>query len=189
LTTSPKSYYKDNSKTVIKTGDMIRLAEAAAMELVRSRTTIPVPEVYNAYIDPATGHPAIVIEFIEGQRLEKVWDTFSIEETQEVLEQFRDIFSQLRNIKGSFIGSVDGTACEDQVFCEELGAYGPYDDEDAFNQGIVKGIRKALSGGWVETVVDMVTTTLKGHEIVLTHCDFAPRNVIVQGTKIVAILD
>ncbi len=30
---------------------------------------------------------------------------------------------------------------------------------------------------------------MQGHEIVMTHNDFAPSNIIVQGSKVVAILD
>lgn len=30
---------------------------------------------------------------------------------------------------------------------------------------------------------------MEGHDIVLTHNDFAPRNILVQGSKVVAIVD
>jgi tRNA A-37 threonylcarbamoyl transferase component Bud32 len=44
------------------------------------------------------------------------------------------------------------------------------------------------TGGWVNTVCDMVGA-LKDHEIVLTHGDISPRNILVQGSKVDAILD
>lgn len=31
--------------------------------------------------------------------------------------------------------------------------------------------------------------TLKNHDIVMTHGDFSPRNIIVQGSKVVGIVD
>jgi hypothetical protein len=34
----------------------------------------------------------------------------------------------------------------------------------------------------------MVSTVLHNHDIILTHGDFAPRNVLIRGTKVVAIL-
>ena len=34
-----------------------------------------------------------------------------------------------------------------------------------------------------------MVAALKGHAIVLTHGDMSPRNIIVQGTKVVALLD
>jgi len=180
--------YKIDANTVVKTGDSVRLAEAAAMELVRSKTTIPVPKIWNAYTDPITGHARIVMEFVEGDCLVDVWDKYDADEKQQILQQLRDIFSQLRKLKGSFIGAVDGTACEDQLFEEDVGAYGPYQDEHAFNEGIVTALKSTLTSGWVDTVCDMVRT-LKDHEIVMTHGDLSPRNILVQGSKVVAILD
>jgi hypothetical protein len=92
-------------------------------------------------------------------------------------------------MKGIFIGSIDGTACEDQLFTDELGAYGPYEDESKFNRGIVTALKRSKQGPWVELICDMVVDSLQNHQIVFTHGDFAPRNILVQGTKVVAVLD
>ncbi|KAH9863701.1 hypothetical protein J1614_009633 [Plenodomus biglobosus] len=180
--------YKVDSATVVKTGASVRLAEAAAMRLVRSKTNIPVPEVWHAYTDSATGHARIVMEFVEGDCLVDVWEKYTPEEKERVIEQLRDMLIQLRELKGSVIGSVDGTACEDPLFDDNIGAYGPYDNEASFNEGVITALKNTLSGGWVNTVCDMVGV-LKGHEIVMTHGDFSPRNILVRGTKVVAVLD
>lgn len=180
--------YKVDAQTVVKTGESVRLTEAATMKLVGSKTTIPVPEIYNAYTDPSTGHVRIVMEFVEGDCLVDVWHKYDAEQKREVLEQLRDYFSQLHDIKGLFIGSVDGTPCEDPLFDDDIGAYGPYKDEAAFNLGIVTALKNTLTSGWVDTICDMVLA-LKGHEVVLTHGDLSPRNILVQGSKVVAVLD
>ncbi|MGG6498963.1 UNVERIFIED_CONTAM: phosphotransferase, partial [Bacteroidetes bacterium 56_B9] len=44
------------------------------------------------------------------------------------------------------------------------------------------------SNAWVEMVVGFVES-LPTHDIVLTHSDFHPRNIIVRDDKVVAILD
>jgi aminoglycoside phosphotransferase (APT) family kinase protein len=155
------------------------------MKLARRETTIPVPEVY---IDTATGHPLVVMNLIEGDCLVDVWDGMSGEQKQHIIEQLRDHFSQLRKMEGSFIGSVDGAAREGQLFRDDLGAYGLYKDEAIFNEGIVKALKEMLSGGWVDTVCNMATT-MKGHKIVVTHGDLSPRNIMVQGSKVVAVSD
>lgn len=49
-------------------------------------------------------------------------------------------------------------------------------------------LKNTLSSGWVNTVWDMMGT-LKDHKIVMTHGDLSPRNILVQGSKVVAILD
>jgi tRNA A-37 threonylcarbamoyl transferase component Bud32 len=180
--------YKVDARTVVKTGDSVRLAEAAAMRLVREKTTIPVPEIYNAYTDNTTGHVRIVMEFIEGDCLSNKWDQYDAQQKEHVLQQLHDMFAQLRNIKGMFIGSVDESACEDPLFEEDIGTYGPYMDEASFYQGIIKALKNTLESGWVDTVCAMVGA-LSGHEIVLTHGDMSPRNILVQDGKIVAILD
>jgi aminoglycoside phosphotransferase (APT) family kinase protein len=180
--------YKVDAKTVVKTGSPVRLAEEETIRLVRDQTTIPVPEVYNAYTDTLTGETCIVMEFIEGERLDKAWDNFDEEQKQQVIEQLKDHFLQLREIGGSFIGSVDGTPCANQIFEDSEGQFGPYNDEGSLNEGIVTAIHSTITGGWVDTVSQMVVA-LVGHEIVLTHGDISPRNMLVQGTKIVAILD
>lgn len=180
--------YKVDAETVVKTGDSVRLAEAATMKLVRSKTNIPVPEVWHAYTDSATSHARIVMKFVEGDCLVDTWEKCTRKQKEQVIEQLRDMFFQLRELKGSFIGSVDGTACEDPLFDDNIGAYGPYDNEAAFNEGVITALKNTLSGGWVSTVCDMVGV-LKDHEIVMTHGDFSPRNFLVRGSKVVAVVD
>ena len=46
--------YRVDEKTVVKTGDDIRLAEAATLRLVREKTSVPVPEVLDAYVHAET---------------------------------------------------------------------------------------------------------------------------------------
>jgi len=181
--------FKIDATTIVKTGDSVRLTEAETMRFVREHTTVPVPKVYNAYKDEETGHVRIVMEFIEGDRLEDMWDKFDISEKKAITEQLHDYFFQLRKIKGPFVGCIDGTACEDQLFTDELGGYGPYGNEWEFNQGIVTALKRSQQGPWVDMVCGMILSSLKNHEIVLTHGDFAPRNILVQGAKVVAILD
>jgi thiamine kinase-like enzyme len=91
-------------------------------------------------------------------------------------------------VKGSFTGSVDGTACADPLFDEHLCAYGPYNDEASLDEGMITALKDTTTGEWVTTVCDMVAA-LKDHEILLTHGDMAPRNIMVQGSKVAAILD
>ncbi|RMZ67762.1 kinase-like domain [Pyrenophora seminiperda CCB06] len=181
--------FKVDAHTVVKTGNSVRLAEAAAMKLVRDLTTIPVLRVLNAYTDDNSGHVRIVMEFIEGDVLYDVWDKFSYDQKMDIVQQLRGFLSQLRKIKGTFIGSVDGTACEDQLFTDEIGAYGPYENEHAFNQGIATALQRSQQGAWVDMVSNMVLKSLHGHAVVMTHGDFCPRNIIVQGTKVVSVLD
>jgi tRNA A-37 threonylcarbamoyl transferase component Bud32 len=89
---------------------------------------------------------------------------------------------------GMFIRRVDGGPCEDQVFESGTKSYGPYETEEAFNEGIVEAMRTFSGGIFTEMVVDMVKALPK-HKSVFTHGDIAPRNIIVRDGKVVAILD
>jgi hypothetical protein len=124
------------------------------------------------------------MEFITCGRLEDMWDKFDMSQKGTIIEQLRDFFSQLRKIKAPFIRSVDRTACEDQLFTDGLGVYGPYANESEFNQGIVTALKRSQQGPWVDIVREMIVNPLKDHDIVLTHSNFAPKNILVQGVKV-----
>ncbi|KAI1196828.1 kinase-like protein [Nemania serpens] len=181
--------YKIDSTTVVKSGKTVRLAEAEAMRFVRNNTSIPVPEVHNAYKDEESGHTRIIMEFIEGAELEEVWDTYSPAEKESVIAQLRGYMQELRQFKGTYIGAIDGSWCDDHFFDDHRGGYGPFKNEDDFNAGIVKALKQGKSETFVDVTCEIFLECMRGHEIVFTHNDFAPRNILVQGPKVVAILD
>jgi tRNA A-37 threonylcarbamoyl transferase component Bud32 len=178
-----------DGKTIVKTGEDTRVAEATTMEFVRQHTSIPIPEVYNVYRDKESGFVRIVMEFVEGKQLDHAWVHFTDDEKESVIQQLRGYFQELRQIKGKFIGSVDGSACDDQYFSDDLGGYGPYKDEPGFNQGLVKAWTKNRNDPYTLLLAKILVNVMEGHEIVMTHNDFAPHNILVRGSKVVAILD
>jgi hypothetical protein len=97
--------------------------------------------------------------------------------------------AQLRTFKSSKIGCIDGTPCHDQYFYGDDDVYGPYHSEDEFNNGIAILMKKQGPYTFIEWHCVVWTNTMKSHDIVLTHNDFDPRNILVQGTKVVSILD
>ncbi|KAI2615881.1 kinase-like protein [Hypoxylon sp. NC1633] len=181
--------YKIDSRTVVKSSRDIRLAEAETMRFVRNNTTIPVPEVYNAYKDEESGHTRIIMEFVDGKELEEAWDAYSSQDKESVIAQLHGYMEELRSLKGTFIGAIDGSWCDDHFFDDDRGGYGPFKDEEDFNRGIVKALKQDRSQVHIDVTCDILLDTMKGHEIVFTHNDFAPRNILVQGSKVVAILD
>ncbi|KJR89219.1 uncharacterized protein SPSK_06474 [Sporothrix schenckii 1099-18] len=181
--------FQIDPETIVKTGQTVRSCEAETMKFVRDRTSIPVPQVYNAYTDDTTGHVRIVMEFVEGRNLDRAWETYTDSEKQSVVSQLRKYMDELRQITGSYIGSVDGSWCNDHYFDNERGAYGPFANEDEFNEGIVRALRKSKPYDWVEYYCDIFKEVMVDHKIVMTHNDMDPRNIIVQGSKVVALLD
>lgn len=182
--------YKIDPHTVVKTGQSVRMAEAETMRFVREHTTIPVPTVHSAYRDSEnTGNVVIVMEFIEGENLDKAWAGYGEEEQAAVIAQLSDYMAQLRSFKGTFIGSIDGTACNDQFFYDTPEGYGPFKTEEEFNNGIARAMSNERPENFVTLRCDVWKDAMHSHDIVLTHNDLDPRNIIVQGSKIAAIID
>ena len=179
--------YRLNPTTAVKM--CASKSEAETMKFVRDNTSIPVPEVYNAYVEEKTGNSVIVMEFVEGQNLDKAWANYTKAEQAHVVAQLRGYVDELRRFRGDFIGSINGTACHDQFFCDDPEGYGPYKTEADFNQGIVKAMRTLGPSGFLDWRCTVFLGAMKGHDIVLTHGDLDPRNILVQGDKVVAILD
>ncbi|KAK0719269.1 kinase-like domain-containing protein [Lasiosphaeris hirsuta] len=183
--------YKIDGKTVIKTGPCTRMAEAEALKLVRDRTTISVPEVYDVYTDEKSGMLRIVMEYIKGDTLRYAWDDFTPEDKESVISQLRGFVEQLREIKGSFIGSVDGSRCLEHCFEKADDTSGPFADESKFNEGIIKALKrmKSLTNEHLKLAEDLFRMFMTGHETVLTYNDLDGINILVRGSKVVALLD
>jgi aminoglycoside phosphotransferase (APT) family kinase protein len=165
------------------------MSEAETIRFVRERTTIPIPQVHDAYVDDESGMVRIVMEFIEGENLDSAWNKYTDAEKESVISQLRGYMEELRQIKGSFIGSVDNSWCNDHYFDDKRGAYGPFASEAEFNRGISKALKEAKPEDWVEFTCDIFQEVMNGHEIVMTHNDLDPRNILVQGSQVVALLD
>lgn len=180
--------YRIDKHTVVKLSDAPRLSEAEAMRFVRTKTSLPVPKVYDAYVDEVTGRGVILMEYIEGDALSDVWDSLELGPQQKIVVQLRAYMAELHSIKGNFIGSVDKSPCEDPIFCAEPGNFGPYNSEAAFNEGLIKAMNVAKPGSYADQLAKFVRA-LPRHDIVLSHADFSPRNILVRGDRVVAILD
>ncbi|KAF5676556.1 kinase-like domain-containing protein [Fusarium heterosporum] len=180
--------YRINPITVVKLHT--EMAEVEMMRFVRNNTSIPVPNVQNAYKDEKTGKVVIVMDYVEGRTLKEAWPDLNETEKESVLLQLRDYMAELHTFKGDFIGCIDGSACNDQYFNDKPEDFGPYKTEEEFNQGIVKAMKaQGMASGFVEWRCSVWLSVMKGHDIVLTHGDFDPRNIIIQEGRVAAILD
>lgn len=194
-----------DTEMLVKFGYGVRLAEAEALHLVSTRTTVPVPKLLSAYILDGTGY--IVMSYEEGGSLESYWVHSSNLEQEKLIQQLHGYVKQLREIKGDFIGSLDGSTCRDGIFEAGYGdyrqySYGPYSSEQDFNEGIVQALRDRLHPRTLEKKDDpessffngeymlyQTVRELRGHEIVFTHADLHPGNIIVRSDGTPVILD
>ncbi|KAJ5212663.1 Aminoglycoside phosphotransferase [Penicillium cinerascens] len=180
--------FRVDDKTVVKLCDPTRLAEAEALRFIHSKTSLPVPEVYNAYVDESTDRGVIVLEYIDGDVFQDVIEEMDDERREKIALELQRFMTELRSFEGEFIGSVDGSPCEDPVFCAEQGVFGPYKTEHEFNEGLILAMNMSQTNSWVDHVAKLIRA-IPSHKIVLTHADLSPRNIIVKGDKITGIID
>ncbi|KAJ5738608.1 Aminoglycoside phosphotransferase [Penicillium malachiteum] len=180
--------FRVDETTVVKLCNPTRLAEAEALKFIRSKTSLPVPEVCNTYIDESIDRGVIIMEYIEGDVLLDVINNIEYERRENIAVQLRAYMTEMRSFEGEFIGSVDGSACEDPVFCREQGGFGLYKTETYFNDGLIRAMNMNGTNSWI-THVSRLVRAMPCHKIVLTHVDFSPRNIIVKGDRITSIID
>lgn len=194
-----------DSETVVKFGHGVRLAEAEALHLASTRTTIATPKLLSAYILDGVGY--IVMSYEAGEPLEQYWDRVSQAEQNRILEKLRDYVNQMREIPGDFIGGLDGSPCRDGIFEAGYGdytsySYGPYPSEESFDEGIVQALRDRLPLDLLEREHDIESNFfnseymlyqtvrgLKNHKILFTHGDLHPGNIIVRTDGTVVLVD
>ncbi|KAK0763918.1 hypothetical protein N5P37_003308 [Trichoderma harzianum] len=169
---------------VKKSGPALREYEAATLKFIAEKTTIPVPKVYDT--DWQDGRmTALYMEYIPGKTLDKIWDDLKKEQKVSIARELKGYMAQLRDLKGTYIGALDrGKALIGKKMPHECG---PFETEREFNSYIMEDI--------TSTTPNMLRRYARhalshNHEIVFTHGDIAPRNIIIgEDKKVAAIID
>lgn len=91
---------------VVKSGPNLRAHEANTLRYIAANTTIPVPKVHDVRCedDKVT---AIVMDYMPGKPLDEIWDTLDPTQKLSIAKELHDYISQLRGLKGDYIGAVD----------------------------------------------------------------------------------
>ncbi|KAH9212274.1 hypothetical protein DL95DRAFT_391742 [Leptodontidium sp. 2 PMI_412] len=136
------------------------------MRFIAANTNIPIPRVYDEGTESA---PSITMGYIEGERLDKVWNGLPEEEKLDIADQLKGILSELRSLKGEYIGSLHcGKAIDGRRFGFEGG---PFDTEEEFNRFLLSDTFSSTA----KILRDIAFRSLqRDHELVFTHCDSHP---------------
>lgn len=169
---------------VVKSGPNLRAHEAPTLRYVAANTTIPVPRVHDVHWEDGRV-TAIEMDYMPGKTLQEVWDTLDHNQKVSIADELHQYVSQLRGLKGDYIGGIDrGKAIIGRRIPVEGG---PFESERMFNEFILSDIvSSAPRPMWHYAKYALEDN----HEIVFTHADLAPRNILVgENGQVTAILD
>ncbi|PQE13547.1 kinase-like domain protein [Rutstroemia sp. NJR-2017a WRK4] len=169
-------------KIVVKSGRHLKLSEAEAMKYIATHTSIPVPHVYEAVSDGKL--TSITMDFIEGDRLDKVWNSLPEATKLSLAAQINSMLVQLRSLRGRYIGAVNNDKAIDSRRYDLEG--GPFETEAQFNEFLLSDVYPQVPKCFLHMAERALLTN---HAIVFAHGDLAPRNMIVRDGKVVAVLD
>lgn len=181
--------YRISDQVVAKFGPRVHQGEAETLRLLE-RQGIPAPKVLDAYVEPTTGYYLILMEYVEGTALDLAFDSFSELEKETVVRQLKGHINRLRSTSGNFIGSFDQANVKDAFFSNPCQS-GPYQTEEEFVDGLVGSLKaRGGEGQWTELIAAFIKALPKHSPCYpLTNGDLNPRNILVRGTEVVAILD
>ena len=171
---------------VVKYGLDLDLAEAASMIFIQERTKIPLPKILNAYRKEGYGY--IIMEFVEGELLQRLWPKLLPDEKRGILTELKDYICQIRRIKcpaGTQIGSVMGGPAIDRRQLKSITG-GPFTSVAEFNKWQLAQLREKTPLAHRDIYITMHKPDRR---IVFSHCDLGFHNIIVHNGHIAAIID
>ncbi|KAG5930447.1 hypothetical protein E4U53_002234 [Claviceps sorghi] len=191
-----QSCYPLSSRHILKKGPRVDLTEAATMEFVASRTSIPVPCVYCSFV--RKGETYIVMERIRGKTFGEAsrWLTWAQREL--IFAQLREMVQELRSLQppGPVIGSFFGGSLCDCRMSNKSTRFGPFPSTRDFHRWLREDFHPDQhpehedSEDWDEA---KLMVALQDREDwappVFTHCDLHPMNILVRDGKVVGVVD
>jgi aminoglycoside phosphotransferase len=169
--------------------DLVTIEEAANMQQIRHLTSIPVPHVVRVH---AHLHDVyIFMSCIPGVNLEDVWPTMTSVAKKRIIEQLKKMMANLRSVpppSPCYFGSLESHICLDARLITRVtvGLDLPITSEAEFNQFIMTDLKTRFHDEYYHMLLSMAR---QDHKVLLTHADFHPRNIRVQGDNVTGIID
>ncbi|PYH99866.1 kinase-like protein [Aspergillus ellipticus CBS 707.79] len=169
---------------VVKVGASIAPLEAENMKFVASNSKVRVPKVHDEFVDPETRKRYIIMDYVPGTDLEKLAPFLSEDQKKTVSKRVREALDELRRIPSpGYFGNLNHTPYYEGILStldRDPSISGPFENEEQFNQGILKSLGQRESPHYVRLLGEAIQRTLRGHKTVFTHADLQPKNVMVE---------
>ena len=204
--------YQLSESTVLKIGSDVKMVEVETMQLLaREAPNVPVPAVLHAYWDEERREGFIIMTKLEGEPLGKHWPGMTDAERESIVGQLSSYVHQWRQIRGRFIGAVDGGPCHDSIFLHSHGygarpdaSYGPFHSRAQYLDAAVEALRNSRPAGHRDALDEQTEARIlaEGHadrfghvdenddgDMVLTHGDLHMGNILVKDGVVKGIVD
>ncbi|KAM3414561.1 hypothetical protein BST61_g9720 [Cercospora zeina] len=181
----PRIYIIRDKNQILKAGTSVEMSEAEAMRFVASHTTMPVPQVIDAYVKDGNGY--ILMSKLEGERLGTAWKTFDSLQKAKVIDQLRTFMQELGSLRGDFYGSLWENPSKDIWFMHlpwkpEKISYGPYLSRQQYNEGLVTALKNSRPNGRLtqedENLIHEISKNTDERKV-FSHGDLHLRNILV----------
>ena len=173
---------------VMKAGINVLASEAETLRLVAAQTKVPVPRVHRSFQVPdstqlwgTTGF--IVMDYIDGRPLDDCWRSLEYDIQSTIAQQIADMIGQLQSVQLDMAGPIGGGPSRGRFFTDYgAGPFGSGQEmESWFNHklDICKHYHQAP-----QDIPPFHFTSF-----VLTHQDISPRNLILDESHRVWVID
>jgi hypothetical protein len=171
--------------------------EVHALYFARNELSLPVPSVLHhppLHRKSGTSLPGtrrsgvwyICMEKLPGTPLHKAIHTMSTEELDHVAEQLKSILTRMGTVRPKTLGSVTGGPYRNFFFPSHLGPKHPFKSAGEF----IDQYRQILMLFCTEEFTESVLARLpRNAAIRFAHGDLLPKNILVNGSNVSAILD
>jgi serine/threonine protein kinase len=186
----------------VKYGGRTRVQEGENMLFVQQCTSVPVPKVYALFHDDETDMDFIVMEYIPGENLERVWGRLGTTEKQAVVSRLRRHMDELRSIPSpGYYGGIWRQSTPDRYFedPERVGRpypdntiSGPHETEEQWTEAMWRCVdSRAVSERrrWLSLLRRHYHGIFKGHMPVFTHANLCLQNIMLRNDGTAVIID
>jgi aminoglycoside phosphotransferase len=183
---------------IVKYGPTVYTQEADAMAFISKHTTIPSPSLFGHY--EHAGKVYIFMSRMPGVLLDDEIRQMAPEQLRTICGELKPIIDQLRRLRISnfeddwYIGSLNRQPCRDLLFSTNpKRSKGPFSSENEFYDNIFTRWKDCVQYPPIpQSEIEFrrkLYTEISGSELVFTHGDLVPHNIMVQDGHVTGIID
>ena len=169
---------------VAKYGHTVCPEEAETLAYISANTKVPVPRVFASFSELETGVTFIIMEYVRGVSLQSCMQDMNTDEKSEVESLLTAMLANLRCLPSpGYIGSIGRKRCSDSCFWvpeDDPAINGPFHTGKEMLEGILLRLQPTQSSSHMDLLRELMFSTFSGpYDVVFTHGDFQPKNIMV----------